>query len=516
MTADVAVQFTTADCALRFAADLATTAGAHDATQILRDGDTWWIAARDVDLPFARAAAHAAEGTTYLRTGDLFTRDAMISDHLASTTDRAVDLDVFEQATILDLIQQAGLQPQTPRPQREAVILLPGSVAPGVIRRAMDLDISVSYRAVSLTPLFNPPHPPPDPNLTIELVLYATQDRPIPSSLLAAIATRPLTLVTRPADTDHRVLLQRGRSASLAEHRLAALAGDDSTWILADAGYGCWRLNSHSPLVSGAELVRLGDDITLENLPSGDDRTRIEPRPVRLVPAPVRRSDVDAVLLNPADLDVLTLLLEDDPLADIAILVPGTSRHLLLAPGGILREIGIGEPLACIGPGLLYVPLGRRMSPRVPLEARQRLYQPDASHAVVVTDHSALRFDLEGRRPAWTLWVGPAPAIDQQLPADTLTVLRGIDADRTPPPAPAARPWPRPRIQPEAPADWRDEALQAESRGDLARAAALHRQHKDPRRAGHLYERAAIDGASPPPSPSRSLWNPFRRRPPAN
>jgi hypothetical protein len=221
---------------------------------------------------------------------------------------------------------------------------------------------------------------------------------------------------------------------------------------------------------------------------------------VRLTPARLPGQRVDATLLHDTDLANLALLLETHPLADTAVIVPGRDLHLLLAAGGTLEDLAIGEALTCVGPGPLYVPLGRRLSPRLPPSARRQLFAPDEHHAVVVLDGQAVRFLLDHRRPVWTLWAGDGPAIDTQLPNRTIGTLLEL-ASREPQAAPTApEPQWRANSRPEraAPDAWRGEALAAELAGELVRAAELHRRHQEPLRAAHLFERAAEEWTGNP------------------
>ena len=237
----------------------------------------------------------------------------------------------------------------------------------------------------------------------------------------------------------------------------------------------------------------------------------------------VRGVPVDAALLVDADLECLPDLLAGEPLAESAVLIRGRDRHLLTEPGGLLEELPVGEPLHCLGPGNLYLPLGYRLRPALPAPARARLFPTDSTTAIVLLPEAALRFDLSAanRQPVWTLWAGPPPAIDDQLPPEAVAELQALDAQPTgadpvggapsklgefrgpvgsdgsaqSPASGGRKAGPRSDGAPAAaqsPArTWRDEAYQAELAGELVRAAELHMQHNDPLRAARLYERAA-------------------------
>ncbi len=340
----------------------------------------------------------------------------------------------------------------------------------------------------------------------------------LPASLLAALDHDPFVLVCRV--TGDALLVQHAMASALPDLLLADLV-DAGTWVLADASFGCWRLVGLGEPLDAAALVRLADDYSLEALdpttsvmnstsPAADSVSlRLEGRPVVIVPGRTSGVETDAALVDGDDLAALPLLLEGHPLAEIAFVVRGRDRHLLLAPGGLLERLPVGEPLYCLGPGPLFLPVGYRTRPRLPPTARQALFGAVADIAVVALPDRAVAFDLRTRQPVWTLWAGSGPDLDLQLPPETAAALADVDAQVTPqPPEPALAPqppagglqrarelWKRFRSPvpdtPSAPRTWRDDALDAELADNLVRAAELHERNGDPLRAAHLYERAA-------------------------
>jgi hypothetical protein len=295
------------------------------------------------------------------------------------------------------------------------------------------------------------------------------------------------------------LLIQHGLAAPVADEQLAALVPAGQTWVLADAAFGCWQLEHLADPVPADGLVRTTQDYRLVDHCAGIDDQLPQPVELRLVPARTTGQRTDAVLLDPADTSNLALLLETHPLADIAELVAGTDHHLLLAAGGLLDELAVGQPLVCVGPGLLYLPTGHQLRPHVPPGARQRIFTPDGEHAVVVLGDRALRFPLSLRRPVWHLWANATPAIADVLPAVETAALRALEPD--PPPGLAGSPATAPRPNPSDPTAWRTEALALEAAGSYADAAQLHQRHGDLLRAAHLYERQASQ--SPPPGGNR-------------
>jgi hypothetical protein len=124
-------------------------------------------------------------------------------------------------------------------------------------------------------------------------------------------------------------------------------------------------------------------------------------------------------------------ILQGRDLADIATVVLGNNRNLMLAPGGLLEHLPAGEPSYCLGPGPLYLPLGHRTRPELPPSARHALFGQDERHAVVLLPDHAYVFYLTTRRPAWSLWIGELPELDVHLPAATIQALRDLSLPDT-------------------------------------------------------------------------------------
>ncbi len=468
--------------------------------------------------------------------------------------------------SVVEVVRTAGLHPVAAGPSAEAVVLVPGSQAGGVVQRALELGLDVWYRPVRLVPLFDDtarsgtatgtgPGAAVEPSwsaaggrIIIELRLSVTDPRvswaygrsagapspastasstsasargePLPASLLTALDHDPFVLACRV--TGGTLLVQHAMASALPDPLLADLV-DAGTWVLADASFGCWRLVGLGAPADAATLVRLADDYPLEtpdpttsavdgtSLAAAGASPRLAGRPVAIVPGRTGEADTDAALLDDDDLAAVPLLLEGHPLAETAFVVRGRDRHLLLAPGGLLERLPVGEPLYCLGPGPLFLPVGYRTRPRLPPSARRALFGAGDDIAVVALPDRAVAFDLRTRHPVWTLWAGPGPQLDLQLPPEIEAALADVDAQVAPrPPEPGGDPVPQPSADgrqrarglwkrlrnhapeaPSAPRTWLDDALDAEFADDWARAAELHERNGDPLRAAHLYERAA-------------------------
>jgi hypothetical protein len=491
-------RFTTASAALTFAGQLP---GDQPITTLhcLRGGtgNAWWVRA-DLTLEAAREMVTVTGGQLHQRVDGHLLRDPGWGDRTGATT--TARLPELRQVAVLDLVRAAGLHPYPERPAQDAALLLPGHLVAGTVRRALDLGLEVTYRPVALRPLFEPDGAG---HAAYEVRLDATQRRPVPASLLAALDRNPFIMVCRRPDSS--LLVRHGLASPLPDRALAALAADD-TLVLADPGYGCARLHPLSDWQDGASLVRPSADHTLTDFPP--DPGWAEPAAAPSTPNPpaltlartrMRGVAVDAALLDDADLQCLPALLAGEPLAEIAVLLRGRNRHLLTAPGGLLENLPVGEALYCLGPGSLYLPHGWRTDPLLPARARRALFPTGTDTAIVLLPDSALRYNLTAEQPVWTLWAGELPPVDDQLPAPAVTELHALDRASTGGPAPAS---PRPRIAPvpadgrparagTAPPDWYDDAYTAERHGDYTTAAEIFLRHNDPLRAARLYERAA-------------------------
>jgi hypothetical protein len=511
--AGLAVRFATAASALVFSGRLATlgriAAGDHRRSA---DHSSWWVVTR-LALDLGRQLAEATSGEVFLVSGPQLVRDQGWGDWdraAARGSAERLPLESLPEVTLLDLVRWAGLHSVPAREVDEAVVLLKARLASGVIRRALELGLQVTYRPTRLAPLFDgEPVDGSRHGVVLELLLRSPRGQ-LPAALLDALHRDPSSLLCRRVGGEDAVLMQYRHGSPLEDGALLELAGQD-VWLLAGPGFGCARLERLGEPLDGAALVALAADFPLRDAGASPDWADPEPgtpSAPRLTVVPARTSDagIDGVLLGDAHLDSVRLLLEGHPLADSVQVVPGREQHLLLAGGGLLERLPLGLPLYCLGPGPLYLPLGHRTQPLLPPSARETLFRCDADRAVVLTMHAALVFDLSLRQPAWRLWAGPPPELDFQLPDEARSVLRMIDAKSAPavrhravPPAPA--PGPRPRGTGDRPRDpwtreirpvgWRDMALEAELSGDLVRAAEIHERNDDHLRAAHLYERAA-------------------------
>lgn len=490
-------RFVAAARALAFAEQLADGAGLGAMRYARRDADgSWWIGSQ-LDLESAREIAALCAGTLHLNSAGRLIPDRGWGNGHTS----AAGLPVTELTGVglLEMVHTAGLNPIPAEPLREAVALLPAGQVAWLVRRALELRLTVTYQHVRLASLFD--------GGKVERAAYAVslsagREPEVPPSLLNALSDNPSVLICR--RVERSLLIQHRTGSPLSDRALAGLAGQD-TWVMATPRRGgCARLTWTGDPLDATSLLHLGDDHALTDLGGTEQWTQATdhpelpaPQEVTLVRARARNVPVDAVLVAQEDLGLLAALVAGEPLADSAFVVRGRDRHLVSAPGGILQELPIGEALTCVGPGNLYLPIGYRTDPPLPPRARAALFPTNDSHAKVVLPQSILEYDLNSRLPLWRLWAGPVPEPDIQLPSGVLADLRLVEEEVEPgrptriAPTQGTPIRALPGTVPRADADWLEHAHAAERAGDFVTAAQLYAQHNDPRRAARMYERHA-------------------------
>jgi len=499
---DVLARFTTAARALTFA-EQAMRAAQRDSADCFRAAEGgWWVAAT-LTLGTAREIVGLGEGRLYLRLADSLTADRGWGDDPAGGQPAA--LPALTRVTLLDLVQVAGLHRVPPVPLREACVLVPGYLVPGVIERAQDLRLGASYQLVQLDPLFAGADTAGVSRSCYAVWLTAAAaQQALPATLLSALADDPFTLVCRPVD--RTLLVGYAAAAPLSDQALTRLVAAEGggTWLLASPPDGCARVTWTGEPADGAGLTELGPAHALVDLDGNQPYAEAsaglppEPRPLTLAAAPARAARVDAVLLDDTDLACLPLLLAGDPLADTAVLIRGAARHLLTAPGGLLTELAVGEPLTCVGPGSIYLPTGFRLDPPLGPAARAALFRPDKRIAQVVLRDARLGYDLDAAEPVWALWAGPVPQLEPALPRGARDYLEQAAREVGEPPRAPDRgrsifhPSPSRGAEPEPdPSAWRQQAFQAERERDYVTAAQLYARHNEPFHAARMWEREA-------------------------
>jgi hypothetical protein len=128
--------------------------------------------------------------------------------------------------------------------------------------------------------------------------------------------------------------------------------------------------------------------------------------------------------------------------------------------------------------------------PPLPHAARQQRFQMNSQTAVVIARNQTYRFSTAQITPAWVLWVGEAPPVQQGLSPQGRKLLDSIS-----PQLPKKGILSIFRSQPIKGIEGLgilEQAQQAELKGDLVQAATLLEQAGHPAQAGRLYERIAM------------------------
>ena len=484
--------FPTAAAALAFAGQLGGSLGQDEMEFGTSPGSAgWWVSA-EAPLATSRELIVAAGGQTFVEVDGLLVRDRGWGD--PPTAGDPTDEPARVSVGIMTLVRVAGLAPADLPAPPELVVIARGERLPWIVQRALDLGLGVGYRAALLRPLFAT-----DAERAIESTVEVHvrgRGSGLPPSFVSALQHHPDLVACRAVG--ERLLIQHPFASPLPDPQLAHLPEADptgATWILAAGGKRCARLVPQGQLSDGAGLVRLADGYQLIDVEPAEEPAMEQPDPpvLGLVRSRTRGAGVDAILLDDEELACVPALLEGHPLADYALLVRGRNRHLVLAPGGVLDRLPLGEPLYCLGPGLLYVPVGFRMRPALPPSARKALFPTDPNTAIVVQPDAALRFRLAHREPVWALWAGQAPPITLELPDAAQEALAEVDRILTPAetPQPAAATRTSPANDRSGEPDWWTVAFELERTGKFAEAAQLHEKHNQLLRAAHLYEREA-------------------------
>ncbi len=495
-------RFSTASAALAFVGELMSAGQASDSTLLYDRGQGVYWAVTMLPAAAGRELIATCGGRPFLSQADQLVpeRGWGALGPLVKTKAERQSARGLTEVTPRDLVRLAGLHSVRPEPLSQALVLLPGQAVAPLVRRALELELQVTHRPVELAPLFDPPGDTAEDAAVSAWMAVELRGRPgrnteveaLPAAFMAALSNDPLLLLCRVPGEG--LLVQYGLAAALTDHQLLTLVPPGQRWLLADAAFGCAEVRDLEEPKDSSGLVRLSDGYRIESSPPPMGESSVEPLPVRIVRASTSGVTVDAVLLDEEDLPVLTLLLQDHRLSDLAWLVRGSPGNLLLAPGGILERLPVGQALWRAGPGALYLQLGHRLSPALPPSARAALFGATAERGIVLLTDHGLEFDLSQarREPVWTLWVGPVPGIDSRLTADTATELQAIDDEFRVPGRAAARPRRRRQFRPATrERTWQDQAFEAEMSGDLPTAARLFESHGESLRAAHLYEAAA-------------------------
>jgi hypothetical protein len=425
-------------------------------------------------------------------------------------TGPTLDADAWPQVELPQLLAGTGLRPCIPVSANTLYLAVPAALSRWALKRALALGLEVGIRSARARPLGEAGRDQggaDDAGSSLLILRLCAGRREVPRSLARALAALPYaTLAQSIGAAEGRLLVDVAYRAPLADSLLGDLVPPGATWLLAgpETGHRSLTMDGEeldaASLLEAPALVPGAADLTAEGggaLPT--------PLPVQLVPVTGRHDPIDALLLDDTELDWTRRVLMGRPLAERAFLLPGAGRHLLLvgAAGGLAADLPFGTPLTAAGPGGLFLETGLCFRPALPDGARRKALGLDPERVLVLTAEGAWRFELDHLVPAWTLWVGAAPAVQEGLTGRGPALLAALDREQRGREAAresAARrllealrgrlvgPRPGQEADPET---LRAEAIRAQQAGDLVRAAELRAAVGDLGDAGRLYEQAA-------------------------
>lgn len=481
-------RFRTAGSALSFLSSLAGSRLAREASLRRAANGDWWV-----ETPAAPDAAAelvaGAGGAAYVKMKRNW-QPVAASGGLPSREAKSKSLDVksWPQVELSDLLAQSRLASRRHEATPAVHIVATGSVG----RWALDHCVRHGLQ-VRITPVLRQSLAGGPESGALWLQATAATGAHLTIAFQQSLADMPFATVARAVTASGPPILVDVRChAPSVLSMLGELSDTDGAWLLGSPDAGHWRMRRAGADIAAADLVCLPD------IPIQSHRS-VEPTPVpSALPARlVHRSGVDrradAVLLDDSDLTWLRTLLPTHSAADLAFLLPGPGRHLLLIPGGHAESIPLGLPLSHLGPFGLFVERGCEFSPPLPSPARMACFGLTDEASVVVTRGGAFRFPFDRLTPAWTLWTATSPPVSHDVSAAGHRLLATISAayeqqlvERSVEP-----PLSRQPVDPRRRQELITAAAQAEARGEFQRAAELLEAAGQPGPAGRLYERTA-------------------------
>lgn len=380
---------------------------------------------------------------------------------------------------------------------REARLLLPGVLARLVTDQLARFGVDGWLRSARVEPMRGGPSHE-------ALILRIVSTTPLSRALLRSLSDLPQVLVGRavgPTRRPEALTVGLGSVAPGASVLLGPLVPAGEEWWLGDPSVGHWRARS----VGEECLARPSVEWRGASLPAPLGSTAppraVAPEAVRLEPFPNDEAAPDAILLEGDEVRnaavVLARVAAREEVNAAFVAFGDGDRVLLLGPGGLLGVVPVGTPLAAIGPGALFRPLGLRLAPPLPRAARAALFPPDATVARVIVQgpEGPIRaeFEIATLAPAWSLWVGAGPARAGGAPSPVITELRSLAAHLPRPRAPGLVG----RLRQVVGAEPRDrdsqlrDAARLAAQGEWLRAAPIYEALGELGLAARLFERAA-------------------------
>lgn len=457
---------------------------------------TWWA---EVAVSHQRIAPliWTAGGRPFSRQNQHWVALSLSGD-LPPKGAKTEKLDVSSWAIVdlAELLACSCLPPNRYRGTNVLDVITPAALGRWILRRATALGLDVSLTTALQTPLNSQQQ---DKSGVLLMQLRSPGNRMIPTALVHRLTSLPYTTVAA-SSTDPeggRILVDVRQRLSLAPNLIEPMIPEKEIWVLGMADVGNWRLTITGNQIDGSLLLDTPQLPQAQSPYLGKAQTP-KPIPVELVPRPGTTRQVDAVLLDDQELSWLRNLLMGRPVGEMAFILPGAGYHLLTAPGGLPAQIPLGIPLVCIGPGALYLELGKDFYPSLPDDARKERFQINSQTAVVVARNQTYRFKAAQLTPAWALWVGDAPTVQQGLSPQGEKLLNSISPklqQQASKKGILGRIFNKPQqVKPVEGVGLLEQAQQAELKGDLTKAAALLEKGGYVGQAGRLYERIASGG----------------------
>ncbi|AFZ01322.1 hypothetical protein [Calothrix sp. PCC 6303] len=423
-----------------------------------------------------------------------------ISGDLPPKGSNTEKLDVSNWAIVdlAELLASASLPPSRYYGATVVDVITPGSLGRWILSRATALGLDVTLTPALQQPLHNKQQDKQQNKQqkgsgVLLIQIRATGNRTISPALVQRLTCLPYTTVaTSSTDTERgKILVDVRQRLSLAPSLIEPMIPENEIWVLGTADVGSWRIMTTGNQIDGSLLLD-APQLPPAQSPPFNNAQPPKPIPVQLVPRPGTGRQVDAVLLDDTELSWLRNLLMGRPIGEMAFILPGAGYHLLTAPGGLPAQIPLGIPLVCIGPGALYLELGKDFYPSLPDAARQQRFHLNSQTAVAVARNQTYRFNTAQMTPAWALWVGDAPKIQEGLSPQGKKLLNSISPQLQKQESKKGilNIFKKPKqVESLEGVGLLEQAQQAELKGDLVKAATLLEKGGYSGQAGRLYER---------------------------
>jgi FtsH ternary system domain X7 len=486
--AEIGARFSNTGAVLAYLSGMSADGIPPDAVvRRIPDGN-WWVES-GATLDGAFDLIVAAAGRAYRRRGDEWFAVRPDGMPLRARAGRdVVEPRHWESVDLAVVVSYAPLMGSRYIGSRELNVVLPAELGQWLLRRALSIGLRAWLTTVTRHPLHGG-----DASKAL-LVRLESDVQAIPATFVHAVCGLPYCVACGPRQTGQGTLLLDVRHRLPFPARLLTGAIPlNETWVLGLADSGSWRVSASGAEIDGASLLELPELPVIPVPPSSGTGRLPETIQIRIIDHPSSES-VDAILLDDFELEAARTLLMSRPIGEVAFFIPGDERHLLRAPGGLGSAIPFGIPLVRIGPGPLFIELGKALFPPMPEAARRARFAVEDDSVVAIAGGAAYRFSTDRLTPAWTLWVGEAPVIREGLSPKVAAILNRVGEDTRRREIEAANgrqaetSW---KGRKSKPADLVAAAEKEERRGHLFKAAELLEAAGYPARAARLFERAA-------------------------